>query len=49
MLAIEVNTVLLSPSQSNKYYFCMKEGHIHLNCEKYQELIDVDKVHVNEN
>ena len=47
--ATEANTVSLSPSQSNKYYFCMKEGYIHFNCKKYQELIDADKVHINKN
>ena len=49
MLTTEVNTVPLSPSQLNKYYFCMKEGYIHSNCKKYQELIDADKVYINEN
>ena len=49
MLATEANTVFLSPSQSNKCYFCMKEEYIHSNCKKYQELIDADKVHINDN
>ena len=49
MPATEANAVPLSPFQSNKYYFCMKEGHIYLNYKKYQELIDAGKVHVNEN
>ena len=49
MLTTEVNTVLLSPSQSNKYYFYMKEEYICLNCKKYQELIDADEVHINKN
>ena len=49
MSAIKVNAVLLSPSQSNKYYFCIKEGHICPNCKKYWELIDTGKVHINEN
>ena len=49
MSAIEVNVVLLNLFQLNKYYFCMKKGHIHFNCKKYQELVDVDKVHINKN
>ena len=49
MSAIRVNTVLLSPSQLNKYYFCMKKGHIYFNCEKYWKLVDTDEVHINEN
>ena len=49
MLAIEANTVFLGSSQLNKYYFCMKERHIYLNYKKYWELIDTDKVHINEN
>ena len=49
MSAIEANAVFLSLFQLNKYYFCMKEGHIHSNCEKYQELIDTDEVHINKN
>ena len=48
-MATEVNAMSLSSSQSNKYYFCMKEGHIYLNCKKYWELVDADKVHINEN
>ena len=49
MSATKVNTVSLNPSQPNKYYFCMKEGHIRFNCKKYQELIDAGKVHINKN
>ena len=49
MLATEANAVFLGSSQPNKYYFCMKEGYIYPNCEKYWELIDTDKVHINEN
>ena len=49
MLATEANIIFLSPSQSNKYYFCMKEEHICSNCKKYWELIDTGKVHINEN
>ena len=49
MLTTEVNAVLLGSFQSNKYYFCMKEKHICLNCKKYWELIDIDKVYINEN
>ena len=49
MSAIEANAVPLSPFQLNKYYFCIKEEHICPNCKKYWELIDADKVHINEN
>ena len=49
MLTTEVNTVSLSSSQLNKYYFCIKEGYIYLNYEKYQKLIDTGKVYINEN
>ena len=49
MLATEANAVFLSSFQSNKYYFCIKEGHICLNYKKYWELIDTGKVHINEN
>ena len=49
MSATEVNAVLLSSFQSNKCYFCIKEEHIYSNCKKYWELVDTDKVYINEN
>ena len=49
MLATKANTMSLGSSQLNKYYFCLKKGHIHLNCKKYLELIDANEVYINEN
>ena len=49
MLTTEANTISLSSSQLNKYYFCIKEGHICPNYKKYWKLIDADKVHINKN
>ena len=39
------NAVPLGPPRLNKCYFCLEEGHIRPNCEKYRELVDAGEVH----
>jgi hypothetical protein len=34
--------------QTSRCFFCLKNGHIRPNCEKFRKLVDAKEIHVND-